>query len=51
MIPENVGYIKQVQSLINELNFDKLCLWRKWWYAGKELIERKGHKNFEFELI
>ena len=26
MIPENVGNIKQVQTLINELNFDKLCL-------------------------
>ena len=25
MIPENVGNIKQVQALINELNFDLLC--------------------------
>ena len=31
MIPENVGNIKQVLALINELNFDKLCFRRKWW--------------------
>ena len=41
MIPENVGNIKEVQALINELNFDKLCLRRKCWYAGKGFIKRK----------
>ena len=51
MIPENVGNIKQVQALINELNFDKLCFRRKWWYAGKEFIKRKGHNHFKFESI
>ena len=30
VISENVGNIKQVQSLVNELNFDKLCFRRKW---------------------
>ena len=28
MISENVGNIEQVQALINELNFDKLCFRR-----------------------
>ena len=52
MIPRNVGnIIKQVQALINELNFDKLCFRRKWRYAGKEFIKRKGHNNFKFESI
>ena len=51
MIPENVGSIKQIQALIYELNFDKLCLWRKCWYAGKEFIERNGHTHFKFESI
>ena len=51
MIPENVGNIKQVQALINELNFDKLCFRRKWRYAGKEFIKRKGHNHFKFESI
>ena len=51
MIPENVGNIKQVQALINELNFDKLCFRRKCWYAGKEFIKRKGHNHFKFESI
>ena len=46
MIPENVGNIKQVQALINELNFDKLCFRRKCWYLGKEFIKRKGHNHF-----
>ena len=50
-IPENVGNIKQVQSLINELNFDKLCFRRKWWYAGNEFIKRKGHNHFKFESM
>ena len=47
MIPENVGKfnIKQVQTLINELNFDKLCFRRKFWYAGKEFIKRIGHNH------
>ena len=35
MVPENVGNIKQVQALINALDFDKLCFRRKCWYAGK----------------
>ena len=51
MIPENVGNIKQVQALINELNFDKLCCRRKWRYAGNEFIKRKGHNHFKFESI
>ena len=51
VIPENVGNIKQVQALINELHFDKLCFRRKWWYAGKEFIKRKGHNHFKFESI
>ena len=51
VIPENVGNIKQVQALINELNFDKLCFRRKWRYAGKEFIKRKGHTHFKFESI
>ena len=38
MIPENVGNVKQFQALINELNFDKLCFRRKFWYAGKEIL-------------
>ena len=42
MIPENVGNIKQVQALINELNFDKLSFRRKCWYARKEFIKRKA---------
>ena len=36
IIPENIGNSKQVQALINELDFDKLCSRRKSWYAGKE---------------
>ena len=51
MISENVGNIKSVQALINELNFDKLCFRRKCWYAGKEIIKRKGHNYFKFESI
>ena len=51
MIPENVGNIKQVQALINELNFDKPCIGRKCWYAGKEFIKRKGLNHFKFESI
>ena len=51
MIPENVGNIKQVQALINELNFDKLCFRRQCWYAWKELIKRKGHNDLKFESI
>ena len=51
VIPENVGNIKQVQALINELNIDKLCFRRKWRYAGKEFIKRKGHNHFKFESI
>ena len=51
MISENVGNIEQVQALINELNFDKLCFRRKCWYAGKEFIKRKGHYHFKFESI
>ena len=51
MISENVGNIEQVQALINELNFDKLCFRRKCWYAGKEFIKRKGHNHFKFESI
>ena len=51
VIPENVGNIKQVQTLINELNFDKLCFRRKWKYAGKEFFKRKGHTHFKFESI
>ena len=51
VIPENVGNIKQVQALINELNFDKLCFRRKWRYAGKKFIKRKGHNHFKFESI
>ena len=47
MISENVGNIEQVQALINELNFDKLCFRRKCWYAGKEFIKRKGHNHKE----
>ena len=39
MIPENVGNKKQDPALINELNFDKLCFRRIWWYAGKEFIK------------
>ena len=31
------GIIKQVQTLINELNFDKLFFRRKWWFAGKNI--------------
>ena len=44
-------YIKQVQALINEFNFDKLCFRRKWRYAEKEFIKRKGHNHFKFESI
>ena len=51
MIPENVENIKQVQALINELNFDKLCFRRTCYYAGKEFIKRKGHNHFKFESI
>ena len=51
VISENVGYIQQVQALINELNFDKLCFRGKWWYAGKEFIKRKGHNHFKFESV
>ena len=51
VISENVGNIKQVQALINEFNFDKLCFRRKWWYAGKESIKRKYHNHFEFKSI
>ena len=51
MIPENVGNIKQVQALFNELNFDKLCLRRKCFYAGKEFIKRKCHNHFKFGSI
>ena len=42
MISENVGNIKQVQTLINEFDFDKLCFWWKRWYAGKELFNGKA---------
>ena len=45
MISENVGNIEQVQALINELNFDKLCFRRKCWYAGKEFIKTKKAIN------
>ena len=48
LIPETVGNIKQVQALINELNFDKLRFRRKLRYAGKEFIKRKGHNHFKF---
>ena len=51
MTPENVGNIKQVQALINELNFDNLYFRRKCWYAGKEFIKRKSHNHFKFESI
>ena len=51
MISENVGNIKQVQALVNELNFDKLCFRRKRRYAGKEFIKRKGNNHFKFESI
>ena len=51
MIPENIGHIKQVQALINEFDFDKLCFRRKCWYAVKEFIKRKGHNHFMFESI
>ena len=51
VISENVGNIKQVKTLINEFNFDKLCFRRKCWYAGKEFIKRKGHNHFKFESI
>ena len=51
LISENVGNIEQVQALINELNFDKLCFRRKCWYAGKEFIKRKGRNHFKFESI
>ena len=51
MTSENVGNIKQVQALINELNFDIPCFRRKCWYAGKEFIKRKGHNHFKFESI
>ena len=51
MIPEKVRNIKQVQALINELYFDKLCFRRKCWYARKEYIKRKGHNHFKFESI
>ena len=51
LIQENVGNIKQVKALINELDFDKLCLRRKCWYAEKELIKRNGHNHFKFESI
>ena len=49
VISENVGNIKQVQAVINEFNFDKLCFRRKCWYAGKEFMERKCHNHFEFK--
>ena len=38
MIPENVGNIKQVQPLINELHFDKLCLGGSGGMRGKSLL-------------
>ena len=37
MIPENVGNIKQVQALINELNFDKLCFWEEVLVCGERV--------------
>ena len=51
MISEDVGNIKLVQTVVNEFNFDKLCLWRKRWYARKEFIKRKSHNHFEFISI
>ena len=51
VISENVGNIKQVQTLTNEFNFDKLCFRKKCWYAGKEFIQRKCHKHFDFRSI
>ena len=51
VVSEDVGNIKQVQTLINEFNFDKLCFWRKRWYAGKEFIKRKSQNHFEFKSI
>ena len=51
VISENVGNIKQVKALINELYFDKLCFRRKLCYAGKEFIKRKSHNHFEFKSI
>ena len=49
MIYENVGNIEQVQALINELNFDKMCFRRKCRYAGKEFIKRKGNNHVKCE--
>ena len=46
VLSENVGNSKQVQALIIEFNFDKLCFRRKGWYAGKEYIKRKCHNHF-----
>ena len=40
MISENVGNIKQVQTLINEFNFDKLCFWGSSGMQGKSLLNK-----------
>ena len=42
VIPENVGNIKQVQALINELNFDKLSLGGSGGMRGKSLLNEKA---------
>ena len=50
-ISDDAGNTKQVQTLINELNFDKLCFRRKRRYTRKEFIKRKSHNHFEFKSI
>ena len=42
VISENVGNIQQVQALINELNFDKLCLGGSGGMRGKSLLNEKA---------
>ena len=42
MISENVGNIEQVQALIYELNFDKLCLGGSVGMRGKSLLNEKA---------
>ena len=46
MISENVGNGMQVQTLINELYFDKLCLGGSVGIRGKEFIVQKFHTHF-----
>ena len=42
IIPENIGNIKQVQALIKELDFDKLCLGGSVVIRGKSLLINKA---------